>query len=203
MSAPLSLPGLTQFLSRLEDYPPAAGGRGPGQADHRPVRSVRRPPGLSGRRPPPVHRPSPDPGVPRRRRGPASGGRPQRLHRGGGAGSPRPGLPFFTPGPPPASGSTSAWKFWPGSTGGTARCWWPPWRACSSGPCPLRSSPPAAASSMWARSVSRRGSPTFWSGRGTPGATRWRGQGSSPCGGHSGRLLPRPGPAGSDGILGG
>ena len=202
MSAPLSLPRSDPVSVPAGGLSPAAGGRGPGQADHRPVRSVRRPPGLSGRRPPPVHRPPltlvcPDDGEARRLAGDLSA-----PHRGGGAGSPRPGLPLSPRGRLPPVGAPA-----PGNSGPA-----PP------GDCPVLV---ATVEGLLQRTMPPRGLrrqlPPAPCGPGLSagGAHRLSGSGGvhpvRPGGGtgqfalrgHSGRLLPRPGPAGADGILGG
>ena len=166
MSAPLSLPGLTQFLSRLEDYPRLLEAVDQGKqtialsglsAVHRAYLAA----ALHQSTGRPLTLVCPDDGEARRLAGDLSAL----------TGAEVPVLPardfLFHPG-----AASRQWEHQrlansgPAPPGGLSRCWWPPWRACSSGPCPPRSSPPAAASSMWARSVSRRGSPTFWFGRG-------------------------------------
>lgn len=182
MSAPLSLPGLTQFLSRLEDYPRLLEAVDQGKqtialsglsAVHRAYLAAAL--HQSTGRPLTLVCPTTErPGVWRETSAPSPGRRCRF--------SP-PGTSSFTPGPPPASGSTSAWKFWPGSTGGTVRCWWPPWRACSSGPCPRglrRQLPPAPCGPGLSAGGAHRLS---GSGGVHPVRPGGGGQGSSPCGG--------------------
>ncbi len=165
MSAPLSLPGLTQFLSRLEDYPRLLEAVDQGKqtialsglsAVHRAYLAA----ALHQSTGRPLTLVCPDDGEARRLAGDLSAL----------TGAEVPVLPArtssFHPGAASRQWEHQRLEILARLHRGTVRCWWPPWRACSSGPCPPRSSPPAAASSMWARSVSRRGSPTFWFGRG-------------------------------------
>ncbi|MFR1516660.1 MAG: hypothetical protein ACLSTT_05010 [Evtepia gabavorous] len=157
MSAPLSLPGLTQFLSRLEDYPRLLEAVDQGKqtialsglsAVHRAYLAA----ALHQSTGRPLTLVCPDDGEARRLAGDLSAFTGRRC---------RFSCPdfLFTPGPPPPV-EHQRLKFWPGSTG-TARAGGHR-GACSSGPCLCglrRQLPPAP----WARSVSRRGSPTFWS----------------------------------------
>ena len=144
----MSNPILTEFFIPPGDYTRLQAALDQGKAPG-PVRSGGGPSCPCGRRPPPGHRPPPGAGGPRRRGRP--GGWPGTWECSPAERSPCSPAGTFssTPAPPPASGSTSGWRCWPGSAGWTARCWWPPSRACSSEPCPLTFSPTPAGSCAW------------------------------------------------------
>ena len=182
MSAPLSLPGLTQFLSRLEDYPRLLEAVDQGKqtialsglsAVHRAYLAA----ALHQSTGRPLTLVCPDDGEARRLAGDLSAL----------TGAEVPVLPardfLFHPGAASRQWEHQRLEILARLHRGDCPVLVATVEGLLQRTMPPRSSPPAAASSMWARSVSRRGSPTFWFGRGTPGATRWRGQGSSPCGG--------------------